>query len=117
MRQQAARNRTRSGALDSAAARLRVIADQIRTLLSDLPSRSREVWIGPAASDFEQRATEADAEVKAQAALLVATAGEFEAEARRLRSEAASLDAQAAAAESAALAIAPGGAPLPANIE
>jgi len=102
MRYQAARNRTRASGLDSAAARLRVIADAIRTLLSDLSARSRQVWQGPAASDFEQRADAADAEVKAQAALLVSTAVDFEAQARALRSDAANLEAQATAAEVAA---------------
>lgn len=106
MRQQAARNRTRASALDSAAARLRVIADGIRYLLSDIAARSRQVWQGPAASDFEARADAADATVKNQAALLVATAVEFEADARRLRSEAAALDAQAVAQEAAAAAAA-----------
>ncbi|MDJ0960629.1 MAG: hypothetical protein QNJ88_08225 [Acidimicrobiia bacterium] len=116
MRQQAARKRARAAALDSAAARLRVIADEIRPLLSDLASRSREVWIGPAASDFERRATEADAEVKVQAALLVSTAGDFAIDARRLRSEAASLDTQAATAEAAA-ALGCDASPMPASIE
>lgn len=126
MRQQAARNRTRASALDSAAARLRVIADGIRYLLSDLSARSRQVWQGPAASDFEARADAADATVKTQAALLVTTAVEFEADARRLRSEAAALDAQAAAQEAAAAAAAaapvdaaepsdPGGGAIPAG--
>jgi uncharacterized protein YukE len=120
MRQQAARNRTRAGALDSAAARLRAIADAIRNLLSDLSHRSRQVWQGPAATDFERRADEADAEVKTQAQILVSTAIDFEAEARRLRSQAASLDAQAAADEAAAAAAAlpadSGGAPVPVSV-
>ncbi len=107
MRQQAARNRSRAAALDSAAARLRVIADRIRHLLSGLSQRSREVWRGPAASDFEARADEADREVKTQAGVLVDTAVDFEDEARRLRSAAASLEAQAAAVESAAVGAAP----------
>ena len=121
MRQQAARNRAHAAALDSAAARVRVIADEIRPLLSDLASRSREVWIGPAASDFEQRAADADAELKAQAALLLATAIEFESDARRRRVEAAALEAQAATDEAtvaaSSLVAAPGGSPPPGNVE
>jgi hypothetical protein len=115
MRRQAARNRTQAAALDAAAARLHVIADVIRPLLAGLSDHSRRVWRGPAATDFEQRADAADADVRAQAALLVDTAIEFETEARRLRSAATSLEAEAAAAD--ALAASVGGGAVPAGME
>lgn len=115
MRRAAAEHRARAASLVVAAARLRVIAAAIRPLLSGLSEHSRRVWRGPAASDFEQRADSADADVRAQAALLVDTAVEFEAEARRLRAAAASLEAGAAAADALATAIE--GSSLPVRVE
>jgi siroheme synthase (precorrin-2 oxidase/ferrochelatase) len=115
MRRRAVRDRARAAALDSAAARLRVIADTIRPLLAGLSEQSRQVWRGPAATDFEHRTDAADADVRAQAALLVDTAVEFEAEGRRLRAAAASLEAGAAAAD--AVAAAAGGAAPHARVE
>ena len=106
MRQQAARNRTRAGALDSAAARLRAIADAIRNLLSDLSATVRARY-----GRARQRPTSSDVPTRPmprsrhRRPILVSTAIDFEAKPARLRSQAA-LDAQAAADEAAAAAAA-----------
>ena len=79
-----------------------MIADTIRHLLADLSARSRLVWRGPAATDFERRADDADGDLRGQASMLVAAAAEMDGEARRLREAAAVLEARARVLESAA---------------
>jgi hypothetical protein len=102
LRVQADRHRAHAAELQRAAVRLRVIADTIRHLLADLSARSRLVWRGPAATDFERRADDADNDLRGQASTLVATAVEMEGEARRLRRVAAELEARARVVEAAA---------------
>lgn len=98
--------------LASDADQLRGQAAALHGLLDPLVSISQRVWVGPAASDFEERARERGQQVDDQAATLRRIAAEFDDEARRLRIQAAALRRQADA-EDAAEAAAPTGVAQP----
>lgn len=101
LRVEAGALRGEADVLEHAAARLRSISAEIRGQLAGFSAMSRAVWIGPAASDFERRVDEADAEVRTQADTLMTAAGDFVSEARALRARAGTLDAEAATLEAA----------------
>lgn len=106
LRQLADRNRVEADALTASAARLRTVADTLRDLLEGIPDRSRRVWQGPAAADFEDEARAADRDLRQQAQVLSSTATGFEREAADLTAEARAAEERAAAEEAATL---PGG--------
>ncbi len=96
-----------AASLEGDADRLRAQAAALRGLLDPLVSISQRVWMGPAATDFEEKARQKGQQVDDQAAGLTRIAAEFDGDARRLRREASDLQRQAevaAAAEAAAAA-------------
>ena len=95
-----------ASSLASDADRLRAQAAGLQGLLDPLVSISQRVWMGPAATDFEERAKERGQQVDDQAGRLSRIAAEFDDEARRLRSDAAALRRQAEVAGAVA-AVAP----------
>ena len=99
----------KSHALSRDADRLRVQAAALRGLLGSLASISKGVWVGPAATDFEEQCAMRARQVDDQAAELQRFAGELDQRARRLREEAARLRSQADAAAAAAVTDVPAG--------
>lgn len=98
--------------LGSDADRLRSQAAALRGLLDPLVSISQRVWIGPAASDFEEGARAQGQQVDDQAARINRIAAEFDGEAARLRQDAVALRRQADIAEAAvAVVVPPAGVP------
>lgn len=103
LRQMAVRKRVEADALTASAARLRSVADSFRDLLEGVADRSRRVWQGPAAADFEDEARGADRDLRQQAQILSSTATGFEREAADLAAEARAAEERAAAEEAAIL--------------
>ena len=101
LRRLADRKRAEADALVASASRLRATAGAFCDLLAGIAVSSRQVWRGPAATDFEDRARRADRSLREQALVVTDTAAGFDGEAADLRAEARSLDARAAAAEAA----------------
>ena len=87
--------------LASDAGRLRSQAASLRGLLDPLVSMSQRVWVGPAASDFEQNSRVRAGQIDDQAARLNRIAAEFDGRSGRLRREASALRQQADAADAA----------------
>jgi hypothetical protein len=92
----------RSNAVARDADRIRVQATALHGLLDPVVSISQGVWVGPAATDFEQQCAMRARQVDNQARELQGFAGELDQKARRLREEAARLRSQAHAADVAA---------------
>lgn len=95
--------------LASDAGRLRSQAASLRGLLDPLVSISQRVWVGPAASDFEQNSRARAGQIDGQAARLNRIASEFDGRSGQLRREAAALRRQADAADAAPIGIVPTG--------
>lgn len=102
LRRLADRKRAEADALVASASRLRATAGSFRDLLASIPDRSRTVWQGPAATDFEERAGAAGRELREEAQLVTGMASGFDREAGDLRAEARTLEERAAAEEAAA---------------
>ncbi len=98
-----------SNSLRRDADRLRSQAAALRGLLDPLPLISQRVWVGPAATDFEEKSTAYARQVDEQAVRLQRIVGEFEARAQDRHQEATVLRSKAAAADAAA-AVVPAGA-------
>ena len=109
LRQLADRKRAEADALSASATRLRTTADSFRDLLAGVSDRSREVWQGPAATDFEDGVQAADRDLRQQAQALSSTATGFDREAAELRAAARALYLQAATEEAASVS----GGPVP----
>lgn len=90
--------------LSADAERLRPEAAALRSALEPLVALSSQVWVGPAASEFEENTRRRERLLDLQADRLDRIADELVDQVRRLRSEAAMLRARAAAAEAAAVA-------------
>lgn len=103
LRRLADRKMAAATALASDAARLRSQADELRGLLEPLVPISQRVWVGPAATDFEDQVRAQSARLDEEAGRLRQVAAELERRAGSERRAAADLRAQAAAAEVAAL--------------
>ena len=101
LRRLADRKVAEAGTLSANADRLRPEAAALRGLFEPLIALSTQVWVGPAASEFEEEARTRGRLLDEQADRLVRVAEEAAERARRLRSEAAHLRANAAAAEAA----------------
>ncbi len=86
------------------AARLRSQAAALQGLLAPLATMSQRVWVGPAASSFEDKVRSNGAAVDSHADRLRTIAGELDQRAADNRRSAASLDSQAAAADAVAAA-------------
>lgn len=95
--------------------RLRSQAAALRGILDPLASISQRVWVGPAATNFEEECTLRARQVDDQAIRLQQIAAEFEDRARELRRKAATLRAQAVAADAVTTAAAEA-AVLPAGV-
>ena len=94
----------KANALSRDADRIRVQAATLRGLLGSVVSISKGVWVGPAATDFEEQCAMRARQVDDQARELRRFAGELDQRARRFREEAARLRSQAQAAAAAAAA-------------
>lgn len=110
LRRRATQKRADAAEMEVDSGRLRVQAAALRGLLDPLVGMSRQVWVGPAAQEFESQVRRYGGIVDTQAARLEDIAGELARRAIAARHSAAGLDAQAAAAEAAAAA---GAAPSP----
>jgi hypothetical protein len=88
--------------LASDADRLRSQAAALRGMLDPLAPISQRVWVGPAASDFEQNSRVRARQIDDQAARLNRIGAEFDGRGRRLRQEAAALRREADAADAVA---------------
>lgn len=106
LRRLAERKLTEATALAVDADRLRVQAAALRGLLEPIVPMSQRVWLGPAAEDFEAKASVHSQKVNEQSSQLGRIAAEFDEEAARLRRQAAILRSQAATAEATAAAAA-----------
>lgn len=98
--------------LASDADRLRSQAAALRGLLEPLISISQRVWVGPAASDFEEKSRVHAQQVDDQADRLNRIAAEFDDQAGRFRREAAALRREADVSEAAAAAAAAAASPV-----
>jgi hypothetical protein len=105
------RNVADAASLGADAEHLRIQAAALRGVLEPLIVLSRQVWMGPAATEFEQNTRRRGRVLDQQADRLDRIAHELVGRARRLRSEAAALRAQASAAEAAAAGFS-GGSPI-----
>ena len=94
-------------ALQAKAERLRPEAAVLRSALEPLVGLSSQVWVGPAAAEFEKDARSQGRLLDQQADGLIRIAGELVVRSGQLRREAARLRAQATAAEGVPLAAAP----------
>jgi hypothetical protein len=99
MRLKASRDRTEARVLEESARTLHRVAGSIRGLLSDIAGKSRMVWQGPAATQFEYEAEIQSRDVDRQADAITGEAGQFESQAARLRAEANRLVHEAAQIE------------------
>jgi hypothetical protein len=99
LRRLADRKEAEAHSLNADAERLRREAGALRGVLEPLIALSSRVWVGPAASEFEENTRSRGRLLDLQANRLDRIADELVDRARRLRSEAASLRAQATAAE------------------
>jgi hypothetical protein len=115
LRSLADRKTAEAASLDVKAERLRPEATALRGLLEPLVAMSARVWVGPAATAFEQGTQSQGRLLDEQADRLFRIADELAARARRLRSDAASLRAQANAAEATAATAASVGIPSDPN--
>ena len=106
LRRLADRKVLEASSLSASAERLRPEAAALRGALEPLVALSTRVWVGPAASEFEEDTRSRGRLLDQQADRLTRIAAELDERARRLRSEAANLRAQATAAEAAAAAAA-----------
>ena len=102
LRRLADRKAAAADSLSEDAGRLRPQAAALRGVLEPLLAMSTRVWVGPAASAFEEDTRSRGRLLDQQADRLIRIADELAARARRLRSEAARLRSQAIAAEAAA---------------
>ena len=98
------RKLTTAGSLVTAAERLRREAAALRGVLEPLVVLSARVWVGPAATEFEENTRTRARVLDQQADRLDRIADELGARVRRLQSEAAALRAQATELEAAAAA-------------
>ena len=103
LRSLADRRTAAADSLSANAERLRPEAAALRGVLEPLVAMSARVWMGPAASAFEEDTRSQGRLLDQQADRLIRIADELAARARRLRSEAARLRARATAAEAAAV--------------
>lgn len=101
LRRLAERRLAESRSTSADADRLRVEAASLSGLLEPLVAMSREVWVGPAAAEFEAALGRHGSTLADQANRLVRLAGELDDRVTSLRSEASSLREQAAVAEAA----------------
>lgn len=99
LRRLADRKAAEASSLSAGAERLRPEAGALRGVLEPLIALSRRVWVGPAASEFEENTRRRGRLLDLQADRLDRIADELADRARRLRSEAATLRAHATAAE------------------
>jgi len=93
----AARLRAQAAGMDADALRLRGQAGALRGLLDPLVTMSQQVWVGPAARDFESQVRAHGGVVDEQAGRIERVADQLIRKARDARIEAQRLDAQAAA--------------------
>jgi uncharacterized protein YukE len=99
LRRLAGRKRAEADEMAADADRLRVQAAALQGLLDPLVSISQQVWVGPAAADFEFDVRAHGSSVDAQADRLRSIAGQLDQRAASARHTASVLDAEAIAAE------------------